>query len=331
LELVKDIPGGGSHVFEGTRVMDIKEGKPCTLITEKGKKITADNVILASHYPCYDGRGMYFSRLYPTRSYGLGVRFKGNYLGGMYVTEEDPGRSVRSALYNGEEILIISGEHHKTGQGENTIDHYINMKKFVMDTFDVIDIPWRWSTQDYKTPDDVPYIGHLTSQTPSIYVATGFKKWGMTTSTVSAILIKDLITTGKSPWADLYNPSRFIPSASTAQTYVKENSNVAKHLIQGKLEGLPDKIDITKGEAKKVEIDGQKYGAYMDDKGKVHVVDTTCPHMGCEVVWNAAEKSWDCPCHGSRYTYEGDIIEGPAVHRLKYLGDGKNEIDPNIF
>lgn len=330
LELQKEIPGDGSYIFENTKIMDVKEGKPCTLTTENGKVVTALKVILASHYPCYDGKGMYFTRLYPERSYALAIKAKEKFPGGMYITAETPGRSLRSTPYEDSELILVVGEHHKTGQGEDMNKHYINLKKFAMDTYTVENIPWRWSTHDYTTADGVPYIGNLTSQTPDIFVATGYGKWGMTTSTLSAILLKDLITTGKNPWADVYYPSRFTPAASAA-TMVKENADVAKHLLKGKLSIPPNNVLIENGEGRIVDADAQRAGAYRDEKGVLHIVDTTCTHLGCELNWNNAEKSWDCPCHGSRFTYEGDIIQGPAIHKLKHITNGKNEIDPNIF
>ena len=164
--------------------------------------------------------------------------------------------------------------------------------------------------------DEVPYVGNLTSKTPNLYVATGFGKWGMTNSTASAIILKDLITKGESPWAPVYNPSRFTPVAS-AKNFIIENANVAKELIKGKLSMVPDDVAIKPGEGEAVEIDGARVGAYRDEEGKLHLVDPTCTHMGCELQWNAAEKSWDCPCHGSRFTYEGDIIESPALKSIK--------------
>lgn len=329
-ELQKEIPGDGSYIFENTRIMDVKEGKPCTLITEKGNKVTALKVILASHYPCYDGLGMYFTRLYPERSYALAIKAKEKFPGGMYITAENPGRSLRSTPYEDGELILVVGEHHKTGQGEDLNKHYINLKKFAMDTYTVENIPWRWSTHDYTTPDGVPYIGNLTSGAPDIFVATGYGKWGMTTSTLASIMLKDLITKGESPWRDVYSPSRFTPAASAVEI-IKENADVAKHLIKGKLSVPPNNVLIDNGEGKVIDVDAQRAGAYRDDNGTLHIVDTTCTHVGCELNWNNAEKTWDCPCHGSRFTVEGDIVEGPAVHRIKHISDGKNEIDPNIF
>ncbi|UWG99008.1 FAD-dependent oxidoreductase [Dehalobacter sp. DCM] len=317
LALAEKIPGNGSYIFEQTRVTRVDEGKPHRVITKNGKTITAKIVIIATHYPCYEAHGMYFSRLYPERSYALGVRIKGKYPGGMYITAEDPARSLRSHMTKDEQLVIVSGEHHKTGQGEDTSNHYRKLKDFAEQLFTVIDIPYRWSTQDYSTADGVPYIGQLTSDTQEIYVATGFGKWGMSTSTAAALIFRDMILNGYSPWQDIYRPSRFTPIAS-AKSFVKENLNVAKHLISGKLSPVPDKNEIPCGEGKIIEYEGQRTGAYREQNGKLHLIDTTCTHMGCELQWNSAEKSWDCPCHGSRFTYSGEIVDSPALDNIEH-------------
>ncbi|KPU43802.1 gamma-glutamylputrescine oxidoreductase [Oxobacter pfennigii] len=316
LPISRDITDSGSYIFENTRAVDIKEGDTVTVVTENGRKVNAKYLIIASHYPFVNMEGLYFSRLFPERSYALGIKIKEKFPGGMYITAEEPTRSLRHQNLDDNELIIVSGEHHKTGQGGNTAGHYEALRSFAVQTFEVLDIPYRWSTQDYSTPDGIPYAGHFTSKTPNIYVATGFGKWGMTNSTASAIIIKDLITKGSSPWEDVYNPSRFTPIAS-APVFIKENINVAEELISGKLQPVPDSVDIKNGEAGIIEVDGKRTGAYRDDKGQLHLVDTTCTHMGCELQWNDGEKSWDCPCHGSRFTYEGHIIEGPALKPLK--------------
>lgn len=315
LPLAKEISEKNCQIFEQTRAVKIDEGDPCSVITDRGNRVIASNIVLASHYPFHDWPGLYFSRLYPERSYVIAVKTEEKFPEGMFITAEDPGRSLRLQDYEGGELLLVGGEHHKTGQGENTIVHYENLKKFAEENFKVKEIPFRWSTQDYSTPDEVPYIGRLTSNTPNIFVATGFRKWGMTNTTVSAIIIRDLITKGGSPWEEVYSPSRFTPTAS-AKNFIVENANVARELITGKLEVAPGEIDVNPGEGKVITINNKKAGVYKDDEGKLHIIDTTCKHLGCETHWNAAEKSWDCPCHGSRYTPDGDIIEGPTVKCL---------------
>lgn len=317
LALANEIPGNGSHIFEQTRALDIEGDHPFSVVTNRGKKVTADKVIIASHFPFYDRTGFYFARIYPERSYAVGVKIKERFPGGMYITAEDPGRSLRTQEYKGGELIIVSGEHHKTGQGEDMANHYKNLINFVSDSFGLEEVLYRWSTQDYTPADEVPYIGNHTSDKPNIYVATGFRKWGMTNSTVSAILIKDLIVKGESPWKQVYDPSRFTPAAS-AKNFVMENANVAKEFILGKLSALPKRVEVGRGEGTVVEIDGHRIGVYLDEKCTLHLVDTTCTHMYCELQWNSAEKSWDCPCHGSRFTYEGEIIDGPALKPLRH-------------
>ncbi len=330
LALAEEIEGDGSHIFENTRAVDLKEGQHCTVITENGKKITARQVVIASHFPFFDGKGMYFARIYPTRSYAIGARIKEHFPGGMYINAETPARSLRFQPFKDGKLVIAGGEHHKTGHGENLRSHYENLMHFVSDFYTLEDVQYRWSTQDYATMDGAPYTGHLTSKTPNIYVATGFDKWGMTNTTASAMLIRDLIVSGKSAWADVYNPSRTDVAASAAK-FIKENADVAVSLISGKLEMPPGNADLEKGEAKVVASNSQRLGAYRDEAGVLHVVDTTCTHMGCELRWNDAERTWDCPCHGSRFSHEGKIVEGPAINPLSHNGGELNRIDPNIF
>jgi len=314
--LAKKLEDDGVRIFEQSRVVDIEEDGNYILITNRSKKVTAEKVIIASHYPFYNKHGLYFGRLYTDRSYVLAIKAKEKYPGGMYINIEEPARSIRSLKTDQGELILVGGDHHKTGQGEDTVLHYEALKEFANSIFTVEDYPYRWSTQDCMTLDSVPYVGHFTSKTPNLYIATGFGKWGMTNSIAAASILSDLIVKGDSPWKDVYNPSRQTIVAST-KNFVVENLNVAKELIGGKILPAPSDADIKPGEGKVIEINGKKAGAYRDEQGTLHVVDTTCTHMGCELSWNSAEKTWDCPCHGSRFTYEGDIVEGPTVSPLK--------------
>jgi glycine/D-amino acid oxidase-like deaminating enzyme/nitrite reductase/ring-hydroxylating ferredoxin subunit len=319
--LASEYSKNGGQIYEQSRIENIEHNQNYyTLITSQGKKITAEKVIIASHYPCYNKHGLYFARIYPERSYVVAVKMKETYPGGMYVTAEEPGRSFRSHIYNNQELVFVSGEHHKTGQGQDMNKHYQTLIDYAKETFTIEDIPYRWSTQDCMTMDDIPYVGHHTSDTPNLYVATGYGKWGMTNSIASSLILTDLIVKGSSPWQDVYNPSRNTISAST-KNFVVENLNVAKELIKGKFSPLTMNIDLKEGEGKVTEVNGKRAGVYKDESGELFIVNTTCPHMGCELNWNSAEKTWDCPCHGSRFTYKGDVIDGPAVKALAMDND----------
>jgi glycine/D-amino acid oxidase-like deaminating enzyme/nitrite reductase/ring-hydroxylating ferredoxin subunit len=312
----------GCEIYEQTRIVGIEKGSPYTLTTNSDKKITAEKVVIASHYPFYNKPRMYFARLWADKSYAIAIKAKEAYPGGMYISAEEPGRSFRRLQCEDEELVIIGGEHHKTGLSKDTNYHYQALADYANEIFTVKDIPYRWSTQDCMTLDSIPYVGQFKSSTPNLLIATGFGKWGMTNSVASSLLLKDLILAGSSPWQEVYAPSRHTIAAST-KTFLVQNASVAHELLKGKLSHAPKEFSMEPGEGKIVKIDGKKAGVYKDESGNLHIVNTTCPHMGCELVWNPAEHSWDCPCHGSRFSIDGDIIEGPAVKHL----DKNNEVN----
>ncbi|WP_028593422.1 FAD-dependent oxidoreductase [Paenibacillus assamensis] len=310
----------GGTIYENTTVETVEKGEQPEVVLRDGHKITCKHVVSCSHFPCYDGMRFYFTRLYANRSYVIGVKSEKRYLGGMYISAEDPKRSVRSATSaNGDNLLLIGGESHKTGQGICMIKHYEALQAFAQQTFGIEEFAYRWSAQDLVTLDNVPYIGHLSSSTPNIYVATGYRKWGMSTGTAAALLLRDMITRKENAYEELYTPARFhlVPDV---KTFVVQNADVAKHLIGGKLEMVSKKPEsLSNDEGAAVSVNGKRAGAYRDKKGNLHLVDTTCTHLGCEVEWNEGERSWDCPCHGSRFSYDGDVLEGPATEPLKKI------------
>ncbi len=309
----------GGHIFENTVALDIHEDRECTTSTRNGFSIKSDKVIIASHFPFYDGWGFYSARMYAERSYSLAVKSPVTVPYGMYISYEEPTRSIRTQPgEDGSQLLIIGGEHHKTGQDINEKEHYTKLIDFAETVFQATDVPYRWSAQDYTVMNEVPFIGHITGNKMNIFVATGFQKWGMTTSHVSAMIIRDIIANGKSEVENIFTPSRFTPFSS-AKNFIKENADVVDNLVSGKLESPPIEFKIQPGEGKAVKYHGKKAGAYMDNDGNVFIIDTTCKHLGCEVHWNSAEKTWDCPCHASRYSYDGTVIEGPALKPLDRL------------
>lgn len=315
IPLANLITNSGCQLFEQSRIVDVEENGQYILTTGQGKKVKAKKVIIASHYPFYNKTGLYFTRIYTERSYVVAIQAKDKYPGGMYITAEDPRRSLRSQISDHGELILVGGERHKTGQGVDTVQHYEALLDFANETFTVKNIPYRWSTQDCMTLDELPYVGQFTSKTPNMYIATGYGKWGMTNSIASGMILSDLIMNQYSPWQDVYNPHRNTITAS-AKNFVVENLNVAKELISGKTSPLPQDIDIKPDEGKLIESNGERTGAYRDKQGTLHLVNTTCTHMGCELNWNSAETTWDCPCHGSRFNYEGNVVEGPAISAL---------------
>ncbi|MGH4124571.1 MAG: FAD-dependent oxidoreductase [Clostridium sp.] len=330
LKVAENISCNESQIYEHTRAVDIKHDNLYTVITDTGFKVIASKVILASHFPFYDGLGLYFARLRPERSYVITAKIKDELPKGTFVDSGEAGWYFRSQNYRDGQMIIIGGQDHKTAHGGDMVEHYENLKKFAQENFNVEEFLYRWSTQDYITIDGVPYVGNLTSKSENIYVATGYGEWGMTNGTAAANILRDIIVKNKSPYQEVYNPSRHI-STDGITNFVKENFDVAVELIKGKLEIGQHNIDLKNDEGKVVELHGERYGAYRDKNGELHIVDITCTHIGCELKWNSAESSWDCPCHGSRFTFEGDIIEGPAVCRLNHYKESKNTIDSNMI
>ncbi|MED2973746.1 FAD-dependent oxidoreductase [Fictibacillus sp. B-59209] len=317
--LIQEITKNGGKIFENTTAVDIETGNRPRAVTKDGYKITCRHAVIASHFPFFDGAGFYFARMHAERSYAIGVTTERDYPGGMYLSADSPTRSLRYTNYNGEKLIIVGGESHQTGQGMCTSKHYEALEAFSEKVIGISDIPYRWSAQDLITLDKIPYIGPITAPHENILVATGYRKWGMTNGTAAGLLIKDLILEKKNPYADVFSPSRFKADPSL-KTLVVENADVAKHLIEGKLE-MPDKTpgDLSPDEGAAVTYNGKRAGAYKDKEGKLYVLDTTCTHLGCEVEWNNAERSWDCPCHGSRFSFEGEVLEGPATEPLEKL------------
>lgn len=309
----------GVQFYEQTRATNVEYNKHAAIITESGHRITCRYAISASHYPFYDGTGFYPTRLYADRSYIIGAECSDPYPGGMYISAEEPTRSIRSTQLDGKNLWLFGGENHKTGQGKSLISHYDALNKFAQNHFTIKTIPYRWSAQDLVTLDKLPYIGPITKNQTSILVATGFRKWGMTTGTMAAQLMIDMITERDNPYSQLFLPSRF-NADPVLKSFASFNTDVAKHLIKGKLSHSESKTtELEADEAMIARVEGKRAGVYKDEDNKLHIVDTTCTHLGCEVNWNSGERSWDCPCHGSRFSYTGDVLDGPAKKPLKKI------------
>ena len=318
--LLDDAVKAGCTVYENTVAADIEDddSEP-KVVTKSGHRVACKHVIIATHFPFYDKPGLYFARMYADRSYAIGIKTDKDYPGGIYISADSPTRSIRYTPYNGEKLLILGGDNHKTGQGIDTLKHYEALQTFAEEVFGLKEYHYRWSAQDMVTLDKIPYIGPYTAGREHILVATGYKKWGMTTGILAGHLLTDYVMDRNNPYKELYSPSRF-QADPALKSVITTNADVAKHLIKGKLEIVEtNPEDLQDGEGSVVMYNGKRAGAYKDEYGKLYIVDTTCQHLGCECEWNRAEKSWDCPCHGSRYSYSGDVIEGPTNKPLELL------------
>jgi glycine/D-amino acid oxidase-like deaminating enzyme/nitrite reductase/ring-hydroxylating ferredoxin subunit len=316
LALAGRLAGDGCQVFEGSRAVEVDEDETCVVKTPGGR-VTADRVVVATHFPFLD-RSLAFARLHPQRSYALLCRIAGTPPEGMYISADSPTRSIRAVPLDGEDLLLIGGEGHKTGTGGDTEERYRTLESFAREHWDVTSVEYRWSTQDNTTTDGIPYVGRLTPRTSRVLMATGFAKWGMTGGTVAAMVLADLVRDRENPWAGLFDPNRLTLRASVP-TLISENAQVGFRFVADRVKnpGGRESQELEAGEGDIVTHNGEKIAAYRDEAGTLMAVSPTCTHLGCQVNWNRAEKSWDCPCHGSRFSPDGQVLHGPAVHRLE--------------
>jgi len=320
LPLAAALPGDGSHVFERTRAHNVEEtdGR-CTVVTDSGR-INADHVVVATHLPFLD-RGLFFAKAHPAMSYAIAAEVsEAAAPRGMYISIDQPTRSIRSTPTQEAErrMLVVGGEGHKPGLEEDTQRRYEALERFLAERFEAHSIAHRWSAHDYMPLDGVPYIGRLRRGSRRLYVATGFAKWGLTKGTLAAMLITDAILDRANPWAEFYDAKRLKPLAS-AGTFAKENGQVALHFVGARLKRREtlDHVDLVPNEGRIVRLGHRHVAMFRDEDGAVHALSARCTHLGCLVEWNTAERTWDCPCHGSRFTTTGAVIEGPAVTPLR--------------
>lgn len=313
LGLSKEIDGEGSHVFENTRVLDINEGTSYTIETNQGS-IEANKVVVATHTPIYDPDSLH-AYLAVRRSYIMMYYAKETFPDGMYVCL-NPFHTYRSIPTENGKMIMIAGEHQIVGTLIDTRECYKRLERYAADNWKIESIEYHWSNQDDTAPDGFPIIGETSK--PGVYVATAFGGWGMTHATTAALLITDLITGKENPLAELFNPLRFKGSKPVV-SHDDEDMETARKFQEGKI-SWPSYIeisDLSHGEARVISNGKEKFSVYLDEDGHMHRLQAVCNHRGCTLVWNTAEKTWDCPCHGSRYNYGGQVIHGPAVMDLK--------------
>jgi len=303
------------RIFENTKVLNVEDGNPCIVHTENAL-VKAKKVIMATHSP----KGIYevHTEMEAYREFALAAKVKGDLpIEGIYWNITGSHQySIRP--YSNEEgnFLIVIGEPYLVGTLEENEECLLKIEQYLYEHFDVDRIVYRWAAQNYKSADGLPYIGTSPLQL-NTFIATGFKADGLVYGTLAAMIITETILGKESDWSELYNPKRFTPLATAGQ-FVKENVNVVTHLLKDYwFYGEVDRLQqIKTGEGKTLELDGEKVAAYRDENNELHIVSSVCTHLGCIVHFNNSEKSWDCPCHGSRFTINGEVIEGPAYKNL---------------
>lgn len=310
--LAQGIIGGGSHVFEGTRALAVDEGEPCRIHTDVGVTLTADRVILATHAPL--NRVLLQTKLAHYRSYVVAGPVRHSPYG-LFWDMNDPYHYIRSHHIGDQFYLLVGGEDHKTGQEQDTDAPFKRLAEYAR-RFDVTTITHQWSAQVIEPVDGLPFIGR-NAGSERVFVATGFSGDGMIFGTLSAMILADLCQGIPNRYAELYQATRVKPLASLA-SYIEENVDFPLHLLTDAVRP-PDvaSVDaIERGDGKIVRVRGERLAVYRDEQGGLHAVSPVCTHLGCHVTFNISEKSWDCPCHGSRFDVDGTVINAPAVNNL---------------
>lgn len=309
--LAQAFEDAGGVLLQGNPMQEVKEEALLMVHTSRGI-IKAKNLVYATHTP--PGVNLLHLRLVPWRSYAMAFRINGEYPDAMVYDTEDPYHYFRTQYIDGVPYLIAGGEDHKTGHEENAEQSFLKLEAYLRKYFDIEEVKWKWSSQYYETVDGLPYIGHYPMHPENVFVATGFGGNGMIYGTLSAIILRDLVMTDKSEYQKLFNPNRLKPIAGFKE-FISAAAEVVGNIVMKPFsaEKLEELADMAPGEGRVVKYEGHKIAMYKDKLGQVHAISPTCNHMGCSVSWNSAEKSWDCPCHGSRFNADGEMITGPAT------------------
>ncbi len=308
----------GGKIFTGSHVNEVKGGDEGFVKTQDGFSVKAKHIIVATHTPINDWVKMHTKQA-AYRTYVIAYKIpKDAYPGFLLWDMHDPYHYVRTVREEDHDLLIVGGEDHKTGQANDMKKRYAHLDSWAKRHFDLLGaIEYSWSGQVIEPVDCLAFIGRNPSDKENVFIATGESGNGMTYGTIAGMLITDLIQGRNNPWASLYDPAR--KSLKSAGTFLEENANVVACMVKDWV--APSEVksaaDVKRGEAAILREGTSKIAIYRDEAGQLHERSAVCTHLGCIVQWNKGEKSWDCPCHGSRFDPDGKILNGPAITPLK--------------
>jgi glycine/D-amino acid oxidase-like deaminating enzyme/nitrite reductase/ring-hydroxylating ferredoxin subunit len=320
--VAKAFTDAGGHIFEHSEAEEFRESP--LGVKANGQWVSCGDVVMATHNPLVGIASMASASIFQTKlalytSYVVSGRIpRGTVPDALFWDTGDPYRYVRLEAHRDHDVLIVGGEDHKTGQAVETGAHLAEVERVARERVPDIELTHRWSGQVIQTPDGLPYIGRMADHQ---YAATGFNGNGLTFGTLAAMLITDAMEGHENPWAELFEPHRSALRRGLWE-YVKENADYPYYMLRDRFAGAEGRSvrAVKRGEGKVIEQNGEKVAAYRDSQGALTLRSAVCTHMGCVVGWNDAEGTWDCPCHGSRFTPRGDVIAGPAETPLAAVG-----------
>ncbi len=304
-----------NNIFENSKVTNIKKVGEKYNIFVNNCCITCNKVVLATHFPIKDIPGFYFLKMYQDASYVIAANIKTNNFNGIYINVEDPSISLRTLKMGNENIMLVGGNNIKVGDNieKNKYESLENIAKSIYPDCQIIK---KWNTQDCISLDQIPYIGNFSSFLPNMYIATGFNKWGITTSNIAANIITDKILGRHNKYEKVFIATRFHPIKNIKNVYYNIVQTL-QSLIINKFKIKPESIEnIPKNTGKIIKINGKNIGVYKDENNKVYKINPYCSHLGCLLTFNIQDKTWDCPCHGSRFDIHGNIINNPANEKI---------------
>lgn len=303
---------GQCRIYERTHVLEIEEGEPCRVVTSRGT-VRARKVVLATHTPL--GIDLVHTVVAPYRSYVLTARVAESFPEALFWDTAEPYNYLRWTRSNGAELLVVGGQDHKTAH-DNELEAFEKLDRYTRERFQVSEVPHRWSAQVFDPSDGLPLVG-LRMGSSHVYLATGYSGDGMTFGTMAAELLTELLQGRTNERAELFRPTRFKPLAS-AKHFIQENVDVAKRFVEDRLNvaQFEEVRSLPQGSGKVVRVGVKQLAVYRDEQGSLHALSAVCPHLRCIVRFNPAERTWDCPCHGSRFTVRGRPIDGPATTAL---------------
>lgn len=303
----------GCAVHQHTRVTRVREDGDVAVAETAAGEVRADHLVLATLLPVVD-RGFEFARATPKREYGVAALADGDVPAGMYICAESPSRSIRHHREGDDVYAIVVGEGHQVGHGPSDPGHDDPLAAFARERLGRPEVRYRWSAQDFQPVDLLPFVG-VAPFSQRMYVASGFQKWGLTNGTAAARIIRDLVVGRDVPEAEVFSPARAISGG--LGEFVKHNAQAALHLVADRVSTDASSVDdIPPGGGGIVRVDGKLTAVSRDDAGELRMRSAVCRHLGCIVQWNAVERSFDCPCHGSRYDTDGTVLDGPATSPL---------------
>jgi glycine/D-amino acid oxidase-like deaminating enzyme/nitrite reductase/ring-hydroxylating ferredoxin subunit len=321
--LVSELTAMGVEVYEHSTAQEFSP-EPLEL-TVNGHRVRCSEVVLATHNPLVGVAPMARATILQSKlalytSYVVAARApRGLVPDALFWDTDDPYRYLRVQPGDLEDVIVFGGEDHKTGQVSQTGRRHERLERWLVERFPGTSPAARWSGQVIQTPDGLPYIGRTADHQ---FVATGFNGNGLTLGTLAAMIISDAIIGRANPWTDLFEPDRSVLRRGLWD-YVKENADYPYYLVRDLFAGADGRSlrEVSPGEGKVVSYRGKRVAAYRDARGTLEVRSVTCPHLGCQVAWNDAERTWDCPCHGSRFGTDGAVLAGPAEAPLAPFTD----------